>query len=74
MPYYYKLRESEQNNRDGLKELLEEAGAEYCDLFELFENENEILYHKQDSHWNNKGALMVYNAVLSALEKDHESL
>ena len=37
------------------------------------EEEHEVLYLRQDSHWNNKGAMLVYNHVLDALGKEHDS-
>ena len=42
-----------------------------CDLFSMFEEQDEVLYLKQDSHWNNKGALMAYDNMLDQLNKDH---
>ena len=47
------------------------------DLTETFQNEDEVLYFKRDSHWNNKGALLVYREhetyanVPTVTEKDH---
>lgn len=34
--------------------------------------DGEVLYHKRDSHWNNKGAALVADALLSALGHDHK--
>ncbi len=73
MPYYEVKTEGAVRNRDRLKTALEEADVHYLDLFALFEEQEETLYLKQDSHWNNKGALMVYNEALSAIGKDHET-
>ena len=38
---------------------MKESGVNYIDLYKLFEDQKEVLYHKTDSHWNNKGAAMV---------------
>lgn len=29
-------------------------------------------YRKQDSHWNEKGAVLAYNTILDALGREHE--
>ena len=73
MPYYYDVRVSDIHNRDHLRERLEEAGVAYLDLFQLFGSREETLYLKQDSHWNNKGAMMVYNAFLEMLGQEHDT-
>ena len=68
MPYYY------LDSRDASMELLgaclEEKGVAYVDLFELFTTQDEELYCKTDSHWNDVGALLVTNALLKACDKD----
>ena len=71
MPYYY--QKGETSNLERLVPLLEEAGIEYVDLTETFQNEDEVLYFKRDSHWNNKGALLAYNAVMDAMGREHET-
>ncbi|MBQ9030907.1 MAG: hypothetical protein IJ106_05570 [Parasporobacterium sp.] len=73
MPYYYSVSESDIRNRDHLGEKLEAAGVSYLDLFDLIGAQEETLYLKHDSHWNNKGAMMVYNRALDLLEKEHET-
>ena len=72
MPYYYGKAASDEHNRDLLNAALADSGVNSLDLFELFRSQDEVLYLKQDSHWNNKGALTVYNAVLDALGKEHD--
>ena len=72
MPYYYDVKASDEHNRDLLHKALADSEVNYLDLFSLFQSQDETLYFKQDSHWNNKGALMVYNASLDALEKRHD--
>ena len=71
MPYYY--QKGETSNLERLVPLLEEAGIEYVDLTETFQNEDEVLYFKRDSHWNNKGALLAYNTVMDAMGREHET-
>lgn len=73
MPYYCGAKASSQKNSDRLKSALDAEGVNYCDLFELFGNESETLYLKQDSHWNNKGALLAYNKILDALKQKHNT-
>ncbi len=73
MPYYYSKKASDIKNIDLLVPKLSKYGINYCDLFSVFENENEVLYLKQDSHWNNKGALLSYNKILDDLKKPHDT-
>lgn len=72
MPYYYSQKVSEESNRDKVSEALAESGVNYCNLYSLFENQDEVLYFAHDSHWNNKGALLAYDAILSQLGKSHD--
>ena len=72
MPYYNQYMVSERRNRDYFKSVFAQADIPYLDLFELFGSQKEILYCKRDSHWNNKGALLVYNAILDTLCVEHE--
>lgn len=72
MPYYYSLKVSDERNIDILSENLKKNGINYCDLFESFENCGEELYFKTDSHWNNKGACLAYNSMLTQLGKNHD--
>ncbi len=71
MPYYYK-KVSDGSNREKVSKAVKDGGIEYCDLFSLFNNKNETLYFARDSHWNNKGALMAYDSILSKLGKMHD--
>ena len=72
MPYYYDQRVSNVRNRDLVRDALAQSDVRYYDLFRLFEEQEETLYFKRDSHWNNKGALLAYNELLSALGKQHD--
>ena len=74
LPYYY-VKSGIPNN----KSLLENSilsSVEYMDLSALFESGNEVLYHRLDSHWNNKGALFVIKALTDKFglpSKDYET-
>lgn len=73
MPYYYRVKVSTEHNIDRLRNELEVQEVNYMDLYPLFEESDEILYHKRDSHWNNKGAATAAGALLDALDKEHRS-
>ena len=73
MPYYYGVRESEESNLSRLASYLEDTGVRYLDVAGALESQEEILYLKEDSHWNEKGAMMVYDLALDMLEKEHET-
>ena len=70
MPYYY--RQIQKNGElELLQEKLEEAGVAYADLKQAFSEEEQVLYHRLDSHWNNQGAALVMETILDALEQPH---
>ena len=71
MPERFKTIES-LSNIEKLAASLDEAGVEYIDLFEILKEESgdAQLYHKLDTHWNNTGALLAYNAILDEVEKE----
>lgn len=69
MPSNY-LKISDESNIDSLKGELKNIN--YVDLFEIFKKEDEELYYKLDSHWNKKGAKLVYNSVLDYIGKKHD--
>ena len=73
MPYYADYKVSSVRNIDMLKPKFAEAEISYVDLFEPFEKEEEILYLKRDSHWNNKGAVLAYDTILDSLMMEHET-
>lgn len=50
MPYYDSSRVSEEKNLVNIKPWLEREGVHYADLYEMFQGQEEILYHKRDSH------------------------
>lgn len=73
MPYYDSVRITDENNLKRLQPYLEEEGVNYTDLYETFRNQTEVLYHSRDSHWNNKGAALASDQILTALGKEHVS-
>lgn len=73
MPYYYKVQTENEKNIDRLVPYLTEEGVNYADLFSVFETRDEVLYHKRDSHWNNKGASLAADTLLDALGQLHTS-
>lgn len=73
MPYYDSKIVNTTGNMELLEAEMEGFDITYADLFEVFENEQETLYLKRDSHWNNKGAVLAYNRLLDELTFDHET-
>lgn len=71
MPYYYP--EGENSNLQQLTTLLEETDIIYVDLNKLFQEQDAVLYFEKDSHWNTKGAVLVYNALMEAMGLEHET-
>ena len=73
MPYYASLKYRSEGPGHRLRPLFEREDIPYLDLFQLFQSQNEVLYFREDSHWNNKGALLVYHEALERLGKEHET-
>lgn len=73
MPYYDKLKVSSQTNRENLEDWLKTEKVAYADLYQALMEEDEVLYHARDSHWNNKGAALAADVLMDALGKDHDS-
>ena len=72
MPYYDSLTVSAVHNRDLVRTALEDSGVPYADLFDVLSAQDEVLYFARDSHWNNKGALLAYDTILTVLGKTHD--
>jgi hypothetical protein len=70
MPSNY-VRESETNNLTKLEDALSKSSVNYCSLKSTFQDYDGILYHKKDTHWNNHGALLGYNAILDSINVPH---
>ena len=73
MPYYDKLKVSGRTNRENLEDWLKTEKVAYADLYQALMEEDEVLYHARDSHWNNKGAALAADVLMDALGKDHDS-
>ena len=73
MPYYDKLKVSDQTNRENLEGWLKTEKVAYADLYQALMEEDEVLYHARDSHWNNKGAALAADVLMDALGKEHDS-
>lgn len=73
MPYYYGKKESTNSNLKNFASSLKGSNLNYCDLLAALESYDEVLYLEQDSHWNNKGALIAYNMILDSLGKTHNN-
>ena len=58
------IQSTEASNAGRLKPYLKEAGVAYADLFDAFCGTDEVLYFKEDTHWNNKGALLAFDTIL----------
>lgn len=70
MPKRYKANVA-RRNITRLTPMLKDAGVNYVDLYKLFDRQKEVLYHKTDSHWNNKGADLVNRALLKNLGRTY---
>lgn len=55
--------------RDSLKlyGLMDSMGISFLDLFEVFEERDEVLYFAHDSHWTGRGAALGADAINGAL-------
>ena len=77
MPDRYQYQIAELSDRERLEPWLLSEQVNYVDLYRLFEAQDEVLYYERDSHWNNKGAVMVYGALMEAAGlsgEDYEAL
>ncbi len=72
MSYYIQKREGAASQWELLKPEIEAARIPYVDLFSLFAGQEETLYLKRDSHWNQKGAMLAYRAIMEAAGFAHE--
>ncbi len=72
MPECYNRADS--NNLTRLNDALDKAGVTHVDLKALLtDKKDEGIYHRRDSHWNYKGALIGYNLLLDSLKREHET-
>ncbi len=66
MPYEGKTFSNESNAKK-LIAALQKQNVNYIDFFNLFGQQDEILYHRLDSHWNNKGAALARDIIMGDL-------
>lgn len=65
--YPGELPRAGQTAADKLEEVLLNEGVAYADLGIL---QGEVLYHKTDSHWTNRGAALAHDVILDALGRE----
>ncbi len=73
MPDYYQPSRQDNSNLKRLKKYLLEEQVAYIDLYEYFQKDGRVLYHKTDSHWNNEGAALAAGQILDGLGREHAS-
>lgn len=73
MPSQLSYKVSNERDARRLEKYLSEAKVNYVNLYELYEGESDVQYLRTDSHWNKKGAVLGYNAMLDKAEKSHEN-
>ena len=64
MPYHKSVIANEDHSAVLLQPYLQAQNVNYLDLFGLFNQQEEVLYLKGDSHWNNKGAYLVFCSIM----------
>ena len=74
MPYYYAQGEG-PSNRELFSSLVSNTGINYIDYgsYDTFTDPDAVYYFHRDSHWNNTGAAIVSNSVLSYLGVEHHN-
>ena len=72
MPYYYQV-DVGPTNLDRIAAYLDDEGVNYIDARALLADQGAVLYHASDSHWNNEGAMLVADAIMSSMGHDHRN-
>ena len=68
------FRRAPENNLTRLTEELNRSGVGFTDLLGvLTESKDQTVYHRRDSHWNYRGALIGWNAIMDSLGKEHKT-
>lgn len=64
----------EASNRERLYSALENMNVATIDFAALLTDHKDegLLYYQQDTHWNQRGALVAYNAVMANIMQDEE--
>lgn len=73
MPYYDSYKVSDGSDISILADRFKKDGINYDDLYELLSGQNEVMYLKRDSHWNNMGALLAYNSIMDTADIPHDT-
>lgn len=72
MASYY-VKSDEKTNLDRLNEKLTEMGVSVLDMKKVLtdaKSEGDEIYYKYDSHWNLRGAMIGYEAIMDAVQKE----
>lgn len=74
-PQYMPLRyiKGKSSNLSLLEEYLSRMGVSYTDMKTVLSGQEQEMYLRDDTHWNNLGALYGSNAILEQLGKEHKS-
>lgn len=64
--------QGKENNYSRIVPLLREEGIHFVELSEMFRASKEPLYLQEDSHWNNKGAVLVCRRLMDALGRPYD--
>ena len=48
------------------------VGVDYLDLFEVFAEQDEVLYFAHDSHWNSRGAALAADEIFTAFGRESD--
>ena len=70
MPDRYRIAVEDKSDVERLVPWLKEEEVNYLDLFGLFEESDDVLYYKRDSHWTEDGAILVYQKLLEKIGRD----
>lgn len=62
-----------QSNLERLSPELQNSGVNYVDLCKVFSALDESNYYKTDTHWNQKGAIAGYEAIMQSLFESYTS-
>lgn len=65
------VKENEINNYKLLKEELADKNINTVDLHKAFQENDTVMYHKLDTHWNNEGAVYARNLMFNQLGKEY---
>ena len=82
-------RKADENNLTRINKALEDMGVNHVDMLKVLTDarmelllsdymdpddpDGPTLYHRRDSHWNYRGALVGYDAIMTSLGRDHDA-